>query len=100
MALNTHTDIRSELQVGWVNTNESLAKLASDAEAAAVALDNRLSVQKSAQDTNNREQVSLCFVHKHTHTHTHTHTYTHTHTHTHIHTHTHTHTHTQLRVGR
>jgi hypothetical protein len=52
-------DIRSKLNAGWTEANESLAQLALDAEAAAAAIDSRLAVQTAAQTANNAEQDAL-----------------------------------------
>jgi hypothetical protein len=52
-------DIRGKLHAGWTEVNASLAQLALDAEAAAAAIDSRLSVQAGAQASNNAEQDEL-----------------------------------------
>jgi len=49
-------NIRGQLLAGWSETNNSLAQLAQDAEAAAMAIEGRLSVQSAAQAANNAEQ--------------------------------------------
>ena len=52
-------DIRGKLLAGWTSANESLAQLATDAEAAASAIDGRLAAQSESQEANNAEQDQL-----------------------------------------